>query len=186
MAHVQIIIGSTRPGRLGKPLADWLYESVKDNYADTTFELVDIAEYNLPLLDESNLPAMQKYEQAHTKKWAETIAKADGYVFVTPEYNHAPASSLTNAVDYLFMEWKYKPVAFFGYGAMGGVRAIEQLINQAVGVNLFPLRDQLHVFEPWAAFDESGGVKPANIKGDIDTTIKTLIQVAESTQSLRS
>ena len=184
MPHIQIIVGSTRPGRLAKPIADWLFSQV-DKKFDATFELVDIADYDLPLFNEPMLPAAQKYEHDYTKKWASTISKADGYVFVTSEYNHSPSGALKNAFDYLFMEWKYKPVAFVGYGAVGGVRAIEQLIGITVAANMFPLRDQLHIYEPWAAFDDKGDIKPENIKGSVKTTVEALVNVAEKTQNLR-
>lgn len=186
MVNIQIIIGSTRPGRLGLPIGKWLLQEINNlNLKDAKFELVDLADYNLPLLDESNLPAMQKYENDHTKKWSGKISEADGFIILTPEYNHAVPAALKNSIDYLFMEWKYKPMAFVSYGAVGGVRAIEQLVNAAVGVNAFPLRDQLHVYEPWVAIDDEGKVKPENIKGDLTVLAENLVNVAETTKSLR-
>ncbi len=186
MINIQVIIGSTRPGRLGLPIGQWLVSELNNlKINDAKFDLVDLAEYNLPLLDEQNLPAMQKYENEHTKRWSETIAKADGYIVITPEYNHSVPGAIKNAIDYLFMEWKYKPMAFVGYGSVGGVRSIEQLVNAAVGVNAFPLRDQLHVYEPWVAIDDEGKVKPENIKGDLTVLAENLVNVAETTKSLR-
>lgn len=186
MAHIQVIIGSTRPGRAGKAIGEWFFKQLDEKKYNATFELVDLADYNLPLLDESNLPAMQQYSQDHTKKWAEKIAQADGYIIITPEYNHAVPAALKNAIDYLFMEWNYKPMAYVSYGAVGGVRAIEQLVNAAVGVNAFPLRDQLHIYEPWVALDESGNVKTELIKGDVDAVVNGVVRVANGTKSLRS
>ena len=186
MAHIQVIIGSTRPGRTGKAIGDWFFKQLDENNYNATFELVDLVDYNLPLLDESNLPAMQQYTQDHTKKWAEKISQADGYIIVTPEYNHAAPAALKNAIDYLFMEWKYKPMAYVSYGAVGGIRAIEPLINAAVGVNAFPLRDQLHVYEPWAALDESGNVKPENVKGNLEAVVQGVVAVADGTKGLRA
>ena len=186
MVNIQIIIGSTRPGRLGLPIGKWLLQEINNlNLKDAKFELVDLADYNLPLLDESNLPAMQKYENDHTKKWSDKISEADGFIILTPEYNHAVPAALKNSIDYLFMEWKYKPMAFVSYGAVGGVRAIEQLVNAAVGVNAFPLRDQLHIYEPWAAFNEDGTINKENIKGDIQTVVENVLKVANGTKGLR-
>ena len=185
MAHIQVIIGSTRPGRAGKAIGEWFFKQLDEKKYNATFELVDLADFNLPLLDESNLPAMQKYSQDHTKKWAEKIAQADGYIIVTPEYNHSMPAALKNSIDYLFMEWKYKPMAYVSYGAVGGIRAVEQLINTAVGVSAFPLRDQLHIYEPWAALDEQGDVKPENIKGNLEAVVGGVVTVADGTKGLR-
>jgi NAD(P)H-dependent FMN reductase len=187
VTEIQIIVGSTRPGRLGLPISKWLHKEIDSlDISDVNFEIVDLSDYNLPLLDESNLPAMQKYENDHSKKWSETIARADGYIIVTPEYNHSVPGAVKNAIDFLFNEWKYKPMAFVGYGSVGGVRSIEQLVNAAVGVNAFPLRDQMHICEPWAAIDEEGNVKSENIKGDLRVLVDNLVLVANGTKDLRS
>jgi NAD(P)H-dependent FMN reductase len=187
MVNIQVIVGSTRPGRLGLPISQWLVNELNElQISDTSFELVDLQDYNLPLLDEANLPAMQKYEKDYTKKWSDKIKQADGYIIVTPEYNHSVPAAIKNAIDYLFLEWNYKPMAFVGYGSVGGVRSIEQLVNVAVGVNAFPLRDQLHIYEPWAAMDESGNVKPETIKGDLKALADNLVKVADGTKSLRN
>lgn len=184
MAHIQIIIGSTRPGRLGLPIAKWFLNQVEGK-SENTFELVDITDYNLPVFNEPKLPSQQDYEHEETKRWAQTISKADAYVLVTPEYNHAPAASLKNALDFLYNEWKHKPVSFVGYGSVGGIRAIEQLIPITVALGLFPLREQVQIFEPWSAIDEDGNVKEENIKGSVEGLISSLSSVAEATRSLR-
>ena len=126
MNHIAIIIGSTRPGRKGVAVARWVMDHAALR-TDATFELVDIVDYNLPLLNEVNTPSMHQYELEHTKRWAEKIAGFDGFIFVTPEYNHALPAALKNALDYLYAEWNNKAAGFVSYGSMGGVRAIEQL-----------------------------------------------------------
>jgi len=123
---VAIILGSTRPGRNGKAVADWVYDIAKQR-SDADYELVDIAEYNLPHLDEAAPPALGQYTQPHTKAWAEKIASFDGYVFVTPEYNHSTSGALKNAIDFLYAEWNNKAAGFVSYGSAGGTRAVEHL-----------------------------------------------------------
>lgn len=127
MTKIGIIIGSTRPGRNGEAVARWTYDIAKKRN-DAEYELVDLADFNLPIYDEPIPPAMgQPYSKAHTKAWSEKIASFDGYVFVTPEYNHATSGALKNALDFLFLEWNNKAAGFVGYGSLGGSRAVENL-----------------------------------------------------------
>lgn len=126
MTKIAIILGSTRPGRNGKQVADWILEQAARR-EDAEFELVDLADHPLPHLDEPMPPAMGQYKNDHTRKWAEKIAEFDGYVFVTPEYNHSTSGVLKNAIDYLHREWNNKAAALVGYGGVGGARAIEHL-----------------------------------------------------------
>ena len=126
MINVGIIVGSTRPGRKADSVARWVHEIAKKR-SDASFEVVDIADFNLPLLDEAMPPAMGQYSNPHTKVWAEKIAGFDAFVFVTPEYNHSTSGALKNAIDFLFKEWNDKAAGFVGYGAAGGTRAVEHL-----------------------------------------------------------
>lgn len=126
MIRVAIVIGSTRPGRKAEAVAQWVYEIAKQR-SDAEFELVDIQQFNLPLLDEPAPPSLGQYSKPHTKVWAAKIAPFDAFVFVTPEYNHGPSGALKNAIDYLYAEWNNKAAGFVGYGGAGGVRAVEQL-----------------------------------------------------------
>lgn len=129
MSNLRIaIIGSTRPGRNGKAVADLILELASGREA--TYELVDLADHALPLLDEAIPPSMHMYQNEHTKKWAETIAQYDGFVFVTPEYNHSTSAAPKNALDYIYSEWNDKAAAFVG-GSLGGARAIEHLRGTA-------------------------------------------------------
>src|SRR5690242_4177824 len=111
MLKLSVIIASTRPGRIGLPIGTWTHGQAK---AHGKFEvtLVDLAEVNLPLMNEPQHPRLQKYEHAHTKAWSATVAAADAFVLVTPEYNFSTAPSLSNALDYVYKEWNYKPAAF--------------------------------------------------------------------------
>lgn len=124
--RVAIILGSTRPGRNGEAVCQWIYGIAKKR-SDATFELVDIKDFNLPLLDEPIPPSMGQYNQEHTKVWSSKIDSFDAYVFVTAEYNHGIPGALKNAIDFLFKEWNNKVAGFVSYGSAGGVRAVEQL-----------------------------------------------------------
>ena len=126
MNNIAIILGSTRPHRNGEAVAKWVYEIARKR-SDAAFELIDIKDYNLPLLDEP-IPASQgKYSKEHTKKWAAKINSFDAYVFVTPEYNHSMPGALKNAIDFLYKEWNNKAAGFVSYGSAGGTRAVEHL-----------------------------------------------------------
>lgn len=160
MVKIAIIIGSTRPGRKAEAVAQWVKEQASAR-TDATFDLVDIAAFNLPLLDEAVPPSMGQYSQPHTKKWAETIAGYDGFIFVTPEYNHAPSGALKNAIDFIFKEWNHKAAGFVGYGTLGAGRAIEQLrgimgeimvadVRTAVHLSLMTDFENFSVFKPGA------------------------------------
>jgi len=126
MLKIGIIVGSTRPGRKAAAVAEWVYEILKTR-EDAEFEIVDIDEYRLPLLDEPIPPSLNRYSQEHTKTWAAKIDSLDAYIFVTPEYNHGTSAALKNAIDYLFIEWNNKAAGFVSYGGAGGVRAVENL-----------------------------------------------------------
>jgi NAD(P)H-dependent FMN reductase len=126
MIRVAIVTGSTRPRRNNVAVAQWVYDLAKQR-SDAEFELVDIATYRFPLLDEALSPIMGQYSHAHTKAWAEKIGTFDAYVFITPEYNHSTSGALKNAIDYLYREWNNKAAGFVSYGGAGGVRAVEHL-----------------------------------------------------------
>jgi|SRR5882724_2184758 len=158
MIRIAIIIGSTRPGRKGETVAKWVYEIARKRI-DAEFELVDIKDFNLPLLDEAMSPIMGQYTHQHTKDWSAKIASFDGYVFVTPEYNHGTSGALKNAIDFLYHEWVNKAAAFVGYGGAYGIRAVESLrlvmgelqvadVKAQVGLSLFTDFEDFTVFKP--------------------------------------
>ena len=168
MIKVAIILGSTRPNRNGEGVAKWVYELSKSR-DDAEFELIDLKDFDLPLLDEPMPPSMGQYTKPHTKKWAETISSFDGYVFVTPEYNHSTSGALKNAIDFLYKEWNNKSAGFVGYGGLGGARAIEHLrlimaelqiadVRAQVSLSLITDFENYHVFKP-ASFHQKKFIK---------------------------
>jgi NAD(P)H-dependent FMN reductase len=165
MIRLAIVIGSTRPGRKAEAVARWVH-GIATKRGDAEFELVDIKDFDLPLLDEPVPPAMGRYSHPHTKAWAAKIASFDAYVFVTPEYNHAPPGALKNAIDYLYREWNNKAAGFVGYGSAGGTRAVEQLrlimgelqvadVRAQVSLSLFTDFVNFETFNPAASHEKS-------------------------------
>ena len=165
MIRIAIIIGSTRPGRKAEAVARWVYE-IAQKRSEAEFELVDIKDFNLPLLDEPMSPLMGQYTHEHTKIWSAKIASFDAYVFVTPEYNHATSGALKNAIDFLYNEWVNKAAGFVGYGGASGTRAVENLrlvmgelqvadVRAQVGLSLFTDFENFSVFKPAAQQEKS-------------------------------
>lgn len=159
---LQIIIGSTRPGRVGASVADWFAGFAR---ADAQFEveLVDLAEADLPLLDEPNHPRLQQYTKDHTKRWSETISRADAFVFVIPEYNYSLNAATKNAIDYLFHEWSNKALGIVSYGGIsGGLRSAQVLKQVASSVRLITGPDTVII--PWVGTlrDEQGVFQPTD------------------------
>ncbi|WP_422935078.1 NADPH-dependent FMN reductase [Sinomonas sp. P47F7] len=142
MTRIGIILGSTRPHRNGEQVARWVLD-LASRRPDAEFELVDLRDHALPLLDEPFPPSLGRYQNEHTRQWAERIASFDGFVFVTPEYNHSTSAVLKNAIDYLYSEWNNKAVGFVSYGSAGGVRAAEQLRLIAGELQLADVRAQV-------------------------------------------
>jgi len=142
---IQIILGSTRPGRVGENVAKWVLETASKR-SDTVFELVDVEDFNLPLLDEPTPPMLHKYTKDHTKKWSEKINEADGYIFVTGEYNRGIPGAFKNAVDYLNWEWKDKALGFVSYGSAGGSRAVEHWRGVVSELHMADVREVLHLY----------------------------------------
>ncbi|MFN2413450.1 MAG: NADPH-dependent FMN reductase [Pyrinomonadaceae bacterium] len=156
MLKIGIVLGSTRPGRVGAGVAKWAFETASKR-EDAEFELVDIADFNLPLLDEPVPPSRGQYSKDHTKRWAAKIAEFDAFLFITPEYNHGTSGALKNAIDFLFKEWNNKAAGFIGYGSAYGARAVESLRLVMGEIMIADVRSQVMLslftdFENYSAF----------------------------------
>lgn len=158
MTRIGIILGSTRPGRRGEAVARWVHQ-IASQRSDAEFELVDLLDYKLPHFDEALPPSMGRYEFDHTREWAAKIASFDGFVMVTPEYNHSTSGVLKNAIDFLHAEWNNKAIGFVSYGSVGGTRAVEHLrliagelkmadVRTQVALSLFTEFENFTVFKP--------------------------------------
>jgi len=164
---VAVILGSTRPGRIGEAVARWVH-GIAARRSDADYELVDIKSYNLPLLDEPVPPSRGQYSHEHTKVWSAKVDSFDAFVFVTPEYNHATSGALKNAIDFLYREWNNKAAGFVGYGSAGGARAIENLrlimgevqvadVRAQVMLSLATDFENFSVFKPAARHEQAVG-----------------------------
>jgi NAD(P)H-dependent FMN reductase len=140
-----VIVASTRPGRVGRPVGDWFLKAARQHGGFDVSE-ADLAVINLPMLDEPKHPRFQDYTHEHTRAWSATVAAADAIVWVTPEYNHSYPASLKNAVDYLFLEWRHKALGFVSYGGIAaGARSVQALKPVADAVGLMAAVNAVHI-----------------------------------------
>ena len=186
MLTLHTVIASTRPGRAGAPVGRWFHDAAT---RDGRFacELVDLAEVNLPLMDEPKHPRFRDYQHAHTRAWSAKVAAADAFVFVTPEYNYSAPPSLTNALDYLFHEWNYKPCAFVSYGGVsGGVRSVQMLKQTVTALKMMPIPEGVMI--PFVAkrIDGSGVFTPVDVdEKAAKDTLSELLKWAGALATLR-
>ena len=185
MTKIAIILGSTRPGRNGEAVAKWV-EEIASRRSDAEFELLDLADYPLPHLDEPAPASYQSYQNEHTKAWSAKISEFDGFVFVTPEYNHSTSGVLKNALDYLYKEWNNKAAAFVSYGMVGGARAVEHLRLIASELQLATVRGQVAIslvteFENYSVFKPSDYLLP-----QVDTMLDQLVSWSTALETVRS
>lgn len=137
--RLHTVIASTRPGRIGAAVARW-FHGVAEDEGSFDAQLVDLAGFDLPVYDEPRHPRMREYEHEHTRRWSESVAAADAFVFVTPEYNFGPTPALSNALNYLYVEWNYKPAAFVSYGGVsGGLRGVEAAKQTLTTLKMVPI-----------------------------------------------
>jgi NAD(P)H-dependent FMN reductase len=141
---IGIVIGSTRPSRFGDKPAAWIH-GIARKRTDLDFEVIDLRDYPLPVFDEPGSPAWGPIENKVAQRWAAKLAGLDGFILVTPEYNHGTSAALKNALDYAYNEFVRKPVAFVGYGGVGGARAVEHLRLVAAELQMASVRNAVHI-----------------------------------------
>ncbi|HZX40550.1 MAG TPA: NAD(P)H-dependent oxidoreductase [Myxococcaceae bacterium] len=184
MTRIAIIIGSTRPGRKADAVARYVLDIARKR-GDAEYELVDIAEYNLPHLDEPMPPSMGQYNKAHTKAWAAKIDSFDGFVFVTPEYNHSTSGALKNAIDFLYAEWNNKAAGFVSYGSAGGARAVEHLRLVMAELMVATVRAQA-MFSLHSDFEAYTLFKPhPHHEKAVNATLEQVVSWAEALKTVR-
>jgi NAD(P)H-dependent FMN reductase len=186
VAKLQIIITSTRPGRVGQPVAQWFTERARA-HGGFEIEVLDLAEINLPFLDEPKHPRLRQYIHQHTKDWSAAIDSGDAYVFVMPEYNYGLNAPMKNAIDFLNQEWAHKPVGFVSYGGVsGGTRAVQMAKQVVTTLKLLPLPEAVSI--PFVAqfLDENGQIRPNDVMNDAaDVMLTELVRYAEVMRALR-
>lgn len=187
MLKIFVILGSVRQNRFGEQPAQWVMDELK-KYHEIEAELIDLKTLSLPMFDEPVSPSMNQGKYAHQEAvaWAKKVAEADGFIIVTPEYNHGYPSGLKNAIDYVYAEWNNKPVAFVSYGGIsGGTRAVQQLRQVAVELQMTPIRAGVHMPMYWSNLDEKGKMKPELYQSQVDTMIPQLIWWANALKAAR-
>ena len=184
MVKIGIIVGSTRPGRRAPQLANWVLDVARER-KDATFEIVDIQEYDLPVLDEPTPPSFGKYEHNHTKAWSAKIDSLDGFIFITPEYNHSISGALKNAIDFIYKEWNNKAAGFVSYGTTGGARAVEHLRGIMAEVQVADVRAHvsLSLFTDYVNFTD---FKPAEWHlPQLNTMLDQLVAWSKALKAVR-
>jgi NAD(P)H-dependent FMN reductase len=186
MPRLTIIIGSTRPGRAGLPIATWFADRAR-SHGGFDVDVVDLAELNLPLLDEPNHPRLGRYTHRHTKDWSAIVEAGDAFVIVTPEYNHGYPAALKNAIDFLHTEWRDKPVGFVSYGGVSaGTRAVQQLKEVVTTLKMLPVFEAVSIpFHPQFMGDD-GRVQANEIMAQAaDAMLDELVRVEGALRPLR-
>jgi NAD(P)H-dependent FMN reductase len=160
MPKLLIIIASTRPGRIGLPVANWFYEHAGEHGA-FDLQLADLAELDLPLLDEPSHPRLRQYTQKHTQEWSAIVDSADAVVIVTAEYNYGYPAALKNAIDYLHHEWRHKPLGFVSYGGVAaGTRSVQQLKQVVTALALVPTVASVNIPFVTQFLDDNREIQP--------------------------
>jgi NAD(P)H-dependent FMN reductase len=186
---IAVIVGSTRPGRRGTTVGHWVNDHAQqrdDVPGRVQFDLVELEDFDLPLLDEPMVPAAadREYETPQTRAWSQAVDRYDGFVFVTPEYNHGVPAALKNAVDLLGPEWAHKTVAFVSYGTNGGVRAVEQWRTILANLKVSDVRAQvtLMTFDDW----KGGEFRPLDRREeDLEATLDELVELTDAMRTVR-
>jgi NAD(P)H-dependent FMN reductase len=176
MTVISVIVGSTRQGRFSEKPARWILQRLKDR-GGIDARLLDLRDFPMPFFDQPMPPAMPgrlPYENEVVKKWTAEIARSDGFIVVTPEYNYGPSAVLKNALDWVYPEWNRKAVAFVSYGSVAGARGVQQLRETAIELQLAPVRSSIHipVATLWAHFQ--GGDVDAGL-AELEAPAKTMI-----------
>lgn len=185
MTKIAIITGSTRPGRINLGVAEWVTELAQQR-SDAEFELVDIADYDLPLIDEPLPAAYGQYQNAHTQRWAAKIAEFDGFVFVTGEYNHSVTPALANAISFLNAEWNNKAAGVVGYGSAMGVRAIEHLRGILSELQVAHVQ-KTGMFSLFTDFENFSTFKPAEQQAaSVEPMLDQLVVWTKALETVRS
>ncbi len=184
---ILVIVGTVRENRVGRTVADWYLKQARAATPELDFELFDVAAQKLPVFSEPIPPLAHQYGPLQ-KKLAEKVGAADGFIFVTGEYNHSIPGSLKNFIDYLNAEWNHKAAAYVGYGGTGAIRSIEHLVQVMAELRVVSVAntsDHIHINQLWNAFDASGAPKPGFVHGDIAKQLKELAWWTKSLKEAR-
>jgi NAD(P)H-dependent FMN reductase len=180
--QILIILGGTREGRVGETVARWLMRSLA-GWTEAEFELIDLRDYPLPVYEG---PSTRRRDVG-VRRWANKVASADGYIVVTPEYNHGYPAALKSALDHAYREWNRKPIAFVSYGGhAAGYRAVEQLRLVSVELQMVPIREQVGIQAPWEAFDAQGELTRPGAEEAVGRMVDDLLWWARALRQARA
>ena len=187
MAKLEIIVASTRPSRIGLDIGRWIEAEAVTHGGFDEIELVDLAEVNLPFMNEPNHPRLGQYIHQHTRDWSAKVAEADAFVFVMPEYNYGYNAELKNAIDYLHNEWHYKPVGLVSYGGVAGGTRAAQMIKQVVTtLKMTPLFEAVSIPFVHQFIDSDNKLVPNDVMtGAAKAMFDELVRVSEALRALR-
>ena len=184
---LRVIIGSTRPGRVGPSVAEWIIERARE-HGGFDVEVTDLAELNLPMYDEPNHPRLKKYVHQHTKDWSALVEGSDAFIFVVPEYNYGFNAATKNAIDYVFNEWQHKAAGIVSYGGVAaGTRATQMLKQVLTTLKIMPVPEAVNI--PFVAqhLDEDKRFKSTElIDASATAMLDELLKWTESLASLRA
>jgi NAD(P)H-dependent FMN reductase len=187
MPKLGIIVASTRPGRVGLPVAQWIEAEARTHAGFDEIDLIDLAEVALPFMDEPEHPRLRRYTRPHTLAWSARVAAVDAFVFVTPEYNYGFTAPLKNAIDYLHQEWQYKPVGFASYGGVAaGTRAAQMLKQVVTTLKMTPVFEAVAI--PFVARfidEESAFVPDETLSASVKAMLDELVRAEAALRPLR-
>jgi NAD(P)H-dependent FMN reductase len=186
LPRLGLVIASTRPGRVGLPVAEW-FGSIAREHGAFEIEVLDLAEIALPFLDEANHPRLRRYTQPHTFAWSAQVEACDAFVFVMPEYNYGLNAPLKNAIDYLNHEWRYKPVGFCAYGGIAGGARVVQMVKEVITtLRMVPVVDAVFIPFVGSMIDEDDRLQATEvIIGMARAMLDELVRVEASLKPLR-
>jgi NAD(P)H-dependent FMN reductase len=187
MPKLLVIIASTRPGRVGLPVGEWFAARARE-HGGFEVEVTDLAELDLPLMDEPNHPRLRQYTNDHTKAWSARVDASDAFALITPEYNHGFTAPLKNAIDFLHEEWRYKPVGFVSYGGVAaGTRAMQMLKPVLVGLKMTPVLEAVNIPFVRQFIDDEEQFQPNELlEQAADAMLDELVRVEAALRTLRT
>ncbi|SDN52664.1 NADPH-dependent FMN reductase [Geodermatophilus sp. DSM 45219] len=183
--RLHVLVASTRPGRAGPPIAEWVAEHAR-TFGHFEVDVIDLLEVGLPFLDEPEHPSERRYTQPHTKEWSATVDAADAFVFVTPEYNFGINAALKNALDYLYHEWQYKPVGFVSYGnSSAGLRAVQMTKQVVTTLKMVPVTEGVPIHHVGELVVDGRFTGSEALAGAAGRMFSELLRVANALEPLR-
>lgn len=187
MLNIKVIVGSIREGRFADKPANWIVKKAQEKGLNV--ELIDLKDYPMPMFADAQVPASIKdgnYPDESVQRFAAKMNEADGFIMTVAEYNHGYTPVLKNALDHIYKEWVKKPVAFVGYGTVGGARAVQQLRNVVNWLQMVPVPTAVNISEFWNHVDENGVFKSEHFEKSADAMLDQLVWLANALKDAKA